>query len=416
MIVLFLLLFYLLDSAIVKRLFILPVLSVLLLSCGKSTTSEPSISGTVTGIPDGTVIVLTQGISDSYEIFVADTLRNGKFSFMIDSLGSAEKVYLTISGKYSKKFLPVWIAAGTTTRITGKNQLISAWDVMSDIPEQSESNLYAVHTKDLLSKAWEIENRLEDIFSKKISTSDERERRDAETAKLYDDLDGIKLDIAEAELAVMANQEEITPQWVEKLKEAALSVYYTEISHPERARQLRETAVTQYSRIASFEPATPRMRLIEARLFPKEKVEVGDIFADMRTYRIDGRADYLANYMDEKYLLIDCWNKGCGSCIQIMPLIDSLKVRYPNDLTVVYLDFFDTKENWIAASEKHGIGENNLWSYYDQKGEGGLSSKFSLRGNPWFILISPEGEITFSNFSPVDENRYLSDWAKNHIK
>lgn len=48
---------------------------------------------------------------------------------------------------------------------------------------------------------------------------------------------------------------------------------------------------------------------------------------------------------------------------------NTLLDTYADRLTVVYLNMFDKKDNWIAASEKYGVGEKTCGAIMIEEGK-----------------------------------------------
>jgi thioredoxin-related protein len=72
-----------------------------------------------------------------------------------------------------------------------------------------------------------------------------------------------------------------------------------------------------------------------------------------------------------------------------IPEMQEIAVKYKGRLNVVSLST-DKKENWEAASKKHGF----IWhNWNDMKQLSGLYAAYGVYAFPHYVLISPNGKI-----------------------
>ena len=119
-------------------------LTALLTACTPQVAdNEYLIAGTVTDVPDSTVVHL-QKLNDQFFTAVAcDTVMQGRFELR-DTVSSSQRLCLTINGKgYPNYLLNLWVAPGQYIELKGNGKLFPLWDVKSDIAEQQEENRFA---------------------------------------------------------------------------------------------------------------------------------------------------------------------------------------------------------------------------------------------------------------------------------
>ena len=119
--------------------------------------NEYLVIGTVTGIPDSTVITLRRLDGTLLQETVRDTVIGGRFELR-DTVSSPLRLALIAQGKgFPNTWLNVWVAPGQHIKVGGDGPLFPLWNVESDIKEQQEENRFVAYTREPFQKALESE-------------------------------------------------------------------------------------------------------------------------------------------------------------------------------------------------------------------------------------------------------------------
>ena len=125
--------------------------ALILMSCVTTVPdNEYRIEGTLTGVPDSTVISLYQDTGDLLEEVQSDTVVGGRFCFG-DTLSTPRSVWLLcVAPGFPSNYLEVCVAPGERVQVTGHDKLINLWEVQSNLTEQAELNGFTDCARDLL--------------------------------------------------------------------------------------------------------------------------------------------------------------------------------------------------------------------------------------------------------------------------
>ncbi|RYU91761.1 TlpA family protein disulfide reductase [Emticicia agri] len=117
-----------------------------------------------------------------------------------------------------------------------------------------------------------------------------------------------------------------------------------------------------------------------------------------------------------KVVYIDFWGSWCKACLMQMPNSIQLQQRYKDkDVVFLFIDFYDTKENWLKAIKDKKI--TGLHVKAEKEDEIYFNEKFGIeQGFPRYALLDKKGVlITSSAPHPNDKelisliDKYLSD-------
>ncbi len=134
-----------------------------------------------------------------------------------------------------------------------------------------------------------------------------------------------------------------------------------------------------------------------------KKTIVGSTFPNLSFIDIDGKA-IMINDLKGKLIYIDFWATWCSPCIDEIPNLKKLQVKYANDdIHFVSICMNDTKESWNSFLNKNKLTGIQLFANeYNTKL---LEKRYSINSLPRFILLDKESKILDSNAKrPSDEN------------
>jgi len=160
-----------------------------------------------------------------------------------------------------------------------------------------------------------------------------------------------------------------------------------------------------------------------------EVPKTGEDFADADLLDTDGNTKRIADYLGNKYLIL---NFGIGQCInwvKALPEMKEIAETYCDKLTLISVGQFNDAE-WRIEMAKYNVPGVHLRDHdFDvarreamaahaipfhlrgPKNVGGISAAYAVTGSPTFVLISPEGKIVniWSGYSEGSLKKVMSE-------
>lgn len=349
-----------------KRLLYLLFAAVTATACTPAVLAgEFRIVGKIENVPDSAVVLLYESQGRILREIAVDTLVNGEFSLQ-DTVSAPKIVQVNVEGEgYSNWLLDVWVAPGECVKITGKDNMIGLWDILSRIPEQQEENNYR---NQFIPEMREM--MLLTVSGKALSDQE---------YTLYKELLGR---MSQKTIRYMQTAP-VTQVWMNKLAESA-RLLQMGIGVDSKSEML---AVS--TRMSDAQRQSPMGRQIEGYLNPAPTVSVGDLMVDGDLYDVDGNVHHLAEFAG-KYILLDFWSQGCTPCVWAIPELKEIAERYSNRIGVVSINQ-DPELAWkeyVTGKKLTGNQWNELLD-----GNTGLGAIYQVNGIPHFVLIAPDGRI-----------------------
>ena len=341
------------------------------------------IYGELQNVPDSSVLELLRAEGRIHRLIDSDTVVNGKFIFRDTITDSqAHKLRLTARSKgFPNTFLNIWVKSGAYVKITGNDCLHSLWHVESDVPEQHDENLFSevalAERKQMLPYVTEWN----DVYSTGLQHG-----LDKPTLRKVDSLLKLFLPLVDSialhELNYM-KEAPVTAVWLDRYQNYAGYLQWNKkFGHEDLIRSL-------YDRMSEADRATEDGQLIAAYLNLPEVVNVGDQMVDGDLYDPEGNVRHLSEFKG-KYILLDFWSQGCGPCLQSLPEMEEVAKLYKDHMEVVSI-CSDPKESWLDFIERKGL-TGNQWNEF-AKGKTGLAAVYQVKAIPYYVMISPKGEI-----------------------
>nr|WP_321451232.1 TlpA disulfide reductase family protein [uncultured Carboxylicivirga sp.] len=99
-----------------------------------------------------------------------------------------------------------------------------------------------------------------------------------------------------------------------------------------------------------------------------------------------------------KYVLLDFWYIGCGSCIKSIPQLNALHTKYQNSgLNVLGVNCLTNNKDKIKRyCEIQNMKYPNVWNGEE------LSKSYRINAAPIFYLINPQGTIVYTQYGYSD--------------
>ena len=354
--------------------------------------NEYLIAGTVTDVPDSTVVHL-QKLNDQFFTAVAcDTVMQGRFELR-DTVSSSQRLCLTINGKgYPNYLLNLWVAPGQYIELKGNGKLFPLWDVKSDIAEQQEENRFANYTREPQKQILEYNIQESDILTELSDKKHQGNKEYQEAA--WNKIDSIQrlsvpfmLERTRMEVECMKTAP-VSQIWLEKLETNAT---LTRFAAADTAFQDYAAFIAPLKELYMTLPDSIKQTATAQKayhaLFPKMKA--GDVMTDGTLYDPDGNEHHLAEFKGQ-YILLDFWSQTCGPCRRAIPELEEVARTYAGRLTVVCIST-DPQEVWKQCLQIKGM-KGIQWNELRNDG-GGLQADYGVQGLPHYVLIAPDGKV-----------------------
>ena len=328
---------------------------ILLTACAPKAPSEGAlILGQTSGLdPEDTfTAVLFRHDGDAGEGILTDTLRNGRFSFRLDTLPDADHYMVSIFRPHPGyidviNFGPeIYLEPGTVVRIKGEAKYLRNARIDSPVRDQ----------------------QLRQCYLKKMSRED------------WDALDEIQAHRYRI-INELYYSEGLTPVQTDSLRKAAQQDL--DASHEINDRLfLQDLKILETEEIGTY--ALDRIQSL-AHQVSSGKKEYRE--AVLRLYeRLSDEQKTSREGMEALNYLNPVKTVTYGSPV---PELGALSQEFHGTLAVVSISL-DKEKAWREASQEHGITWND-WN--DPRGTFGSVRAYGTNGIPTFILISPDGTI-----------------------
>lgn len=371
--------------------------ALILMSCGTTVPdNEYRIEGTLTGVPDSTVISLYQDNGDLLEEVQSDTVVGGRFCFG-DTLSTPRSVWLLcVAPGFPSNYLEVCVAPGERVQVTGHDKLINLWEVQSNLIEQAELNGFTDCARDLLRQQT-LCSLQRDSLMQALMNVQQAGTLDMATFQQINGLSDslqrlffrLEYQISRKTVAYMRTVP-YSGLWMDKLLQQAELVRNASTGDLFKDFQALEQPVKElYDTLPDSVKQTVDAQRICNLLYPPQSVEVGDEMADGPLYDSEGKEHHLAEFKG-KYILLDFWSRGCGPCLQSIPELERISTVYADRLAVISISS-DPEEVWKAFLKEKGL-KGHQWNELRNDG-GGLASAYNVRGIPHYVLIAPDGKV-----------------------
>ena len=371
--------------------------ALILMSCGTTVPdNEYRIEGTLTGVPDSTVISLYQDNGDLLEEVQSDTVVGGRFCFG-DTLSTPRSVWLLcVAPGFPSNYLEVCVAPGERVQVTGHDKLINLWEVQSNLTEQAELNGFTDCARDL-QRQQTLCSLERDSLMQALMNAQQAGTLDMVTFQQINSLSDsllrllfqLEYQISRKTVAYMRTVP-YSGLWMDKLLQQAELVRNASTGDLFKDFQALEQPVKElYDTLPDSVKQTVDARRICNLLYPPQSVEVGDEMADGPLYDSEGKEHHLAEFKG-KYILLDFWSRGCGPCLQSIPELERISTVYADRLAVISISS-DPEEVWKAFLKEKGL-KGHQWNELRNDG-GGLASAYNVRGIPHYVLIAPDGKV-----------------------
>lgn len=367
---------------------------VLLTSCAeKAPENGALILGQASGLDPDDIItaVLFQHEGGVGKGVQSDTLRNGHFSFRLDSLAEADHYMISLF-RPRQGYVDVinygpeiYLEPGAFVRIKGEGKHFRTARIDSPVKDQKLRQLFL---KKMSQEDW---NALDEILAHRNLVVNEfyygedltQEQKDSLRMEAQQDLD------ASHEINDRLSQQELKILETEQIGTFALDRILS-LAHQVSLgkKEYRKAVLRLYERLSN-EQKTSRAGMETLNyLNPVKALTKGSSVPSYDYVDGNGKTVRISEFAG-KWVLMDFWSIGCGPCIESIPELGAVSNEFKEKLAVVSISL-DSENPWKEASREHGIFWND-WN--DPKGTSGSVRAFGTNGIPTFVIVSPEGII-----------------------
>ena len=347
--------------------------------------------GTVTNVPDGTVVYLALPIREhpgAYKPDTITTVKGGKFHFE-KAIPAGDDCYVRVS-KYGS-MLNVKLNPGMKTVITGNGMEAEEWTAENDHPDQKEANIYKKYKKeklaDYLALNAQINAASAKMYEAQYDAKDEKKAKAAsdEANRIAKQLRPLRLKYFNVMSEFLKNRD-FSASYESELAMISQDAYYSD--DEEKMNICREL----FAKVPK-DYMSQSIYFVKKYLYPEIKpLKAGDQVKDFTLNDHDGKPHSIMEYAGKgKYLLLESARKACTGEVLDRPkeYLKELHKKYADKFDVVTLaispkEMFDDKEfpreDWLELGLNETSPFEEIMSTYFPKEER-------------FVFISPEGKI-----------------------
>ena len=377
-----------------KKSLFTSLLALCAIGCWAQNSAKDSIcvfDGTVTGVPDGTVVYLKLPLPEHNGVYKRDTITTvtgGKFHFE-KVIPAGDDCFVGV-GKYGY-LVNVKLNPGMKTIITGNGMDSDEWIAENEHPDQKEANIYKKYKKeklaDYLALGAQIHAAEAKMYEAQYDAKNEKEAKAAvEDAKRISKLQKALLPKYCAVMSEFMKKRDFSPSYEKELVMITQDAYFADDEEVMNiCRELFAKVPKDYE--------SQDVYYMKKYLYPDFKpLKAGDKAKDYTLNDHDGKPHSILETLGNgKYLLLETARKACTGAILDRPkeVLKELHNKYADKFDVVTLaispkEMFDNKEfpreDWLELGLNETSPFEEIQGTYFPKEER-------------FIFISPEGKI-----------------------
>jgi thiol-disulfide isomerase/thioredoxin len=356
-----------------KKLLFSLVAVLALFSCGQQTNY--TINGTVKGIEDGSMVVLSR--LESRQSIPVDSITIQDGIFKLRGNQEPDRYRLTVAG----------VPSSFTFYITGTSEEM---DIILDAEDMQKSMILgsAINEKNVAfeKEVNDISASIEELmtdYSQKRKEISENEK--LKTAEKNQQLEVLDEEIGEEYEALDEKKNAAVKQFVtDNINNIAGQKMFLQMPYVFDAEELE-------SLVAKIENKTTRYAMdIVARLTDVLNSMVGKPYIDVALNDPEDLQVELSSWIKEgNYTLIDFWASWCGPCRRENPNVVAMYKKYHDKgFDIIGISRDRNREAWVKAIADDGLVWNHLWDK-----DADAAKSYAVDFIPTMFLLDQDGVI-----------------------
>ena len=371
-----------------KKLFLLIAASVLLVACGGK--DAYTVKGSIEGVEDGTLIVLSTLKYGSLTDIDSVAVKNGKFSFKGET-DTAHVAVVTFELDGNVGGCEFFLESGN---IDLNISVADASQHIGGTPNNDAFQLFYDETQSLSDEADELEDKIRITLASQGDCTD-----------LYRQMGELQDRFKEMLIQSIMDNAGMLYSYQQLMEN------YT-LFEPEEVVPMLEKLAPTFGGDMMFGQLTS---IINTQL----STSLGHPYLDFEAPLLDKKYAYstkasLSDYVKKnKVVLLDFWASWCTPCMNEVPNLKAAYKKFKSKgFEIVSVSVDDSTEDWIKAVKDNGMNWVQLWNGEEDDMLTSAAYQYSVSAIPCTFLIDSDGTIIGRNLRDDELEAALEDYFK----
>mgnify|MGYP001776949842 CR=1 FL=1 len=347
----------------------------LLTACQANAPRETSLSGTLTGLPNDTLLVSSRFVDDIKDEHMRTDIivcQQGTFSLPIEKDSLPVRITLYPLKQKKQQEIEVVVLPGESVKVTGS---VDSYQVKGSAFYQTYLDSEKLW-QPYLDKIAQAEAQADSMQAAGVDRDSISNFRMA-YYDYYQDMDEAILEYIHEHSG----------------EDAALYLCYKRGITGHNGSPLHD--LSDQVKGGPLAPLYQKLVQIGQEQENKKEVLKGENAPDFTLKDLQGH-DFTLSSLRGKYVILDFWGSWCIWCIKGFPELKEHYAKYKDKLEVVAICCHDTEDRWRKAVERYKLPWVNV---FDHNEHGEITRAYNVQHFPTKVLIDPEGKIVQVDFS-----------------